>query len=251
LYQKPRDEEQDRLFHKSLHGLKEMYAHQQTWVICFTPLPPDQWLPPNAKPYTERGWPCFEMAISSWITDPLKLLDLSKLMPDGAPRSSIVDVLDAALNSGSWHDVHMKCIAERPQPLSPAKFEKRLESTTFTNGSDKTIVSRLYQEIFVEVFSEVEELDFSGLGWTDIDELIDTLSDASTACPQLKTIWLFDNNIHNRLDAAHRLQQVVGDTVSIFGLEVEDTLLEESVEGARFHRKPSLDAPTQELSLAE
>ena len=104
-------------------------------------------LPPNSSSdllsYEQRGWPAFEMAISSWITNPLKQLDFSRLGEAHTVLASLVKM--------SWQGVHAKCLARRPQPLSPASFEKVLESRQFTNGSDKIVVNGLYKNVFCEV----------------------------------------------------------------------------------------------------
>ena len=211
LYQWPRDDEKEVRFRESLRGLKTLYAHQTTWVWALNVLPPGS----TVRPYDLRGWPAYEMAISSWIKDPLKLLDISQL---GAP------LLKRLRECTSWHDdVHQRCIARRPQPLSPAAFDALLTSKVFSNGADQAIVSALYSDVFVEVFSQVRELDCSGVGWTDVDALIEALSVTSKrgekVCPKLRYLWLFDNPIQDPVGALTRLRAAVGDACDICGLD--------------------------------
>ena len=256
LYQWPRDDEQEALFQTSLKGLKQLYAHQTTWVWALNVLPPGS----TVRPYELRGWPAYEMAVSSWIKDPLKLLDISLL---GTP---LVDNLDACT---SWHEaVHQRCVATRQQPLSPAAFDALLGRKVFSNGADQDVVSTLYADVFFEVFSQVRylppspappsmafshsamtsrhlppsmafshstafsqvrELDYSGLGWTDVDALIDALSTTSDgkdhrpqagekACRKLQYLWLFDNPICDPEKALVRLKGALGEECEICGL---------------------------------
>ena len=130
--------------------------------------------------------------------------------------------------AASWQDVHEKCIARRPQPLSPDTFEKRLKERAFTNGADQDVVVSLYKKVFVDVFSQVEELDFSGLGWTNVDELVETLQDASSntagegVCPNLKLVWLFNNEFSDPAGIKDQLMSALGEDVLICGLEPAD-----------------------------
>ena len=252
LYQHPphggeRSAKEDTLFKMSLQGLKHLYAHQATWVFCLKSIPPGSQVPA----YDSRGWPTFETAISSWIKGSRKLLDISLL----APPEGLISFLDGC---ESWHDdVHARCVARRDQPLSPAKFSALLGTKTFTNGNDCEVVAGLYADVFVEVFSQVrhaspppptpthtplsrssptlcgvsivlapqvQELDFSGLTWTHLDNLIDTLKDASAktvgmTCPNLKFLWFFDHVIDEPKAVRTRLQEAVGDGCEVFGLD--------------------------------
>ena len=215
LYQHPRTEEEDARFHKSLRGLKHLYAHQETWVWCMTLLPPGY----TGVPYDRRGWTSFEMAVSTWITNPRKQLDISQL----GDASTVLGRLDA--EGLTWLDVHDVCVARRPQPRSPAMFAVLLEDRKFTNNADKPVVLELYNDVFVDVFSQVEELDFTGLGWRDVNQLTETLSYSPNAeggesrlCPQLKLLWLFNNEVEDAEHAKRELRRVLGNDVGIFGL---------------------------------
>ena len=69
-------------------------------------------------------------------------------------------------------------------------------------------------------FSQVEELDFSDIGWTHVDDLAETLSKVSQD-NNLKYLWLFDSKIpdKDKAGALRKLQDVVNDDCQIFGLE--------------------------------
>ena len=101
------------------------------------------------------------------------------------------------------------------------------EGTRSAPGSKleyKPGVAALYRQVFIEVFSQVQELDYSGIGWTDVDALIDALStkgddgSSANACPRLRYLWLFDNPIANPTDAFARLHVALGDGCEICGL---------------------------------
>lgn len=69
------------------------------------------------------------------------------------------------------------------------------------------------------------ELDFSGLGWSGVDHLVEALAatDAAMgvarACPRLKYLWLFDNPIAQPEEALQRLKAAIGEDVEISGLD--------------------------------
>ena len=72
---------------------------------------------------------------------------------------------------------------------------------------------------------QVEELDFTGLGWRDVNQLTETLSYSPNAeggesrlCPQLKLLWLFNNEVEDAEHAKRELRRVLGNDVGIFGL---------------------------------
>ena len=81
----------------------------------------------------------------------------------------------------------------------------------------------------IKAFSQVRELDYSGLGWTDVDALIDALSTTSDgkdhrpqagekACRKLQYLWLFDNPICDPEKALVRLKGALGEECEICGL---------------------------------
>ena len=70
---------------------------------------------------------------------------------------------------------------------------------------------------------QVHELDFTGLGWTNVDDLIAALSTTSDdghgrACPNLRYVWLFNNPIDEPEKAYERLSAVLGDDCKVCGL---------------------------------
>ena len=67
--------------------------------------------------------------------------------------------------------------ARDDMPMVPEKFNIELDSLVFTNNSDRKMVSKIYKRVFDDLFasSDVEILDFSGLGWAfDVKDFADT-----------------------------------------------------------------------------
>ena len=140
--------------------------------------------------------------------------------------ANMEESLDALGKLTSWSEVHAMCKAHRPQPLSPARFKEVLAGKKFRSRphEDEDLVNKLYKNTFKGVFSEAEELDFSGLDWKDVKDLQDTLSNAAEVtegetCPNLKVLWLLDNKIAEPRTAKESLQKALGNKVRIFGLD--------------------------------
>ena len=139
--------------------------------------------------------------------------------------ANIEESLAALRKVTSWSEVHAMCKAHRPQPLSPARFKEVLAGKKFrSRAEDEDLVNKLYKNTFKGVFSEAEELDFSGLDWEDVKDLQDTLSNAAEVtegetCPNLKVLWLLDNKIAEPRTAKESLQKALGSKVRIFGLD--------------------------------
>ena len=202
-----------------------------------------RWVPhlasnPRQQQISHVPVPCYCAAISSWITNPLKQLDFSLLVKSGSIRCANIEEMIGALGTLSWQEVHAMCKARRPQPLSPARFKEVLagkykgdtsslfseERKCFTRPDDELLVNELYETVFKGVFSEVEELDFSGLDWENVNSLQDTLSNAAAlthgeTCPNLKVLWLLNNKIADVRTAKESLRKALGDKVHIFGLD--------------------------------
>jgi hypothetical protein len=135
-----------------------------------------------------------------------------------------------------WQTVHQQCIAKRGQPLSPGAFLNEIKKKTFTNGADLEVVHKLYTDVFSVVFSQVEELDFTRLGWDNVDTLCETLKDAArftdgASCPHLKVLWLYDNPIADLVSTKAKLAEVLGDSVDIV-LDHADLMREKAWTGS-------------------
>jgi len=176
LYQHPRSRIETRMFNAALKDINLWYAHKQTlvWMLTSTP--------PGVTAYMDRGWPCFERAISFMICDSDKVLDLGTLEADWD-----VDAL--------YSDVRDMCISARPPPIAPEHFEQMLRTKHFTNGADKEFVATKYAQTFHDVMGCAEDLNYSKLQWGDAD--LPDLCEAMPFCHRLQHMSLARNQIRD------------------------------------------------------
>ena len=176
--------------------------------------------------------------------------------------ANIEESLAALRKVTSWSEVHAMCKAHRPQPLSPARFKEVLAGKKFrSRAEDEDLVNKLYKNTFKGVFSEAEELDFSGLDWEDVKDLQDTLSNAAEVtegetCPNLKVLWLLDNQIAEPRTAKESLQKALGSKVRIFGLDPSglqwrDVGTREPAGGVRLDNKALAEALSKHTVFTE
>lgn len=190
--------------------------------------------------------------------------------------ANIEESLDALGKLSSWSEVHAMCKAHRPQPLSPARFKEVLagkykgdtsaglyseDRKNFTRAEDEGLVNELYGNTFKGVFSEAEELDFSGLDWEHVETLQDTLSNAAAVtqgetCPNLKVLWLLDNQVAEPRTAKESLQKALGSKVRIFGLDPSglqwrDVGTREPAGGVRLDNKALAEALSKHTVFTE
>ena len=176
--------------------------------------------------------------------------------------ANIEQSLEALGKLSSWSGVHAMCKAHRPQPLSPARFKEVLAGKKFrSRAEDEDLVNKLYKNTFKGVFSEAEELDFSGLDWEHVETLQDTLSNAAAVtqgetCPNLKVLWLLDNQIAEPRTAKESLQKALGSKVRIFGLDPSglqwrDVGTREPAGGVRLDNKALAEALSKHTVFTE
>ena len=77
--------------------------------------------------------------------------------------------------------------------MEPRAFCAALETKTFTNNADMSMVQEKYTSTFHETFSEVLQLHFGGLGWGD--EEAEALAEVLPFCKVAKGLALFGNQI--------------------------------------------------------
>jgi hypothetical protein len=123
-----RSPQEQATFKCGLRNVNLWYSHQLTsvWLL--------KWVPDRVThKYMDRGWPFFEQAISSMITDSTNLVDLDC----------------NSVESCDWTSLHELCRSQRKPPMLPDIFAARLQQKAFTNGeSDMTFVAEKYQETF-------------------------------------------------------------------------------------------------------
>ena len=120
----------------------------------------------RVTPYDDRGWPSFEQRVTM-------MLKMQSLM--------------------GWNmivDVGNPC-AKPHVPLTAASFETLLESKTFTNNADSTVVAKLYAKTMHEALGMTPLLRFPALKWGDdeMKQLVEVLPE----CTALRGLNLKNN----------------------------------------------------------
>ena len=175
LYQgEDRSQEEIDSFKRGLLNVNLWYGHQLTTVWMLTRVPD------GVKPYTERGWPCFERRLSEQITPFHFALDLGRCPDD---------------YQGPYWDLKNICNSAREPPVPPLEFDQDLKQKTFTNGSDAGFVMNLYKKSFEEVMSSATRLVYEYLLWGP--EQYMALAKVLPACFSLKTLVLNCNSPGN------------------------------------------------------
>lgn len=150
LFQESRTPEQLASFKRSLHWILIWYVHADVIKLLFTSSPPGV----DIRPYSERGWPTFEVALSKLITPPELVLDLGlydeKLCLD-------------------FESTCKFCKAPQEPPLNIQGFASELKTKAFTVPEDYGFLERKYSDAFMAWIGGVEELTASNLGWGDED----------------------------------------------------------------------------------
>ena len=109
-------------------------------------------------------------------------------------------------NPESWEEfvqgrndygIAVNLVASRTtMPMDIHRFRALLETLVFTNGSDKDLVSRIYEKVFKALFAskDIEVMDFHGLGWAfPVNEFADA---ALSFCgDRLRILNLADNQL--------------------------------------------------------
>jgi len=185
LYQHPRAtrEEVDG-FAAGLAHVSLWFAHKNTHVLLLTQMP-QNWA--HTTPYSQRGWPFFELASASLLTHPGMVLDLQNL--------------DEALERGSdLCYLLLRCKAHRLPPMSPNNFAARILESGSQNGllhfgheQDRALVADMYGTTTRAVLTSAERLVFIEAGWGP-QEAAD-LAGALSLAPRLKELYLGRNQL--------------------------------------------------------
>jgi hypothetical protein len=161
-------------FARAISKMQLWYAHEQTLVYMLTATPPS-W-GDDATPYHDRGWPTFERRIT--------------MFNKRQSARAWANVVDVGLPKGQR--------SEAAVPLTEEAFASLLDRKAFTNGADKSFVSKLYNDTLKMAFGMAMTLRYVGMRWGD-DEM-EQLALVLPQCRQL--IRLNFKGAHNRFTAA-------------------------------------------------
>jgi len=162
-----RTREQYVSFKRALQKTMDLwYAHQMTSVLFVTTMPDSfaslEGTKAEVIPYVDRGWPAFERR-SAQLIKRIKsfgssgwnmCVDVAAVRPVGGGAAHGAQTPPLPLRRGVSHSV----AASRQVPFAPQAFKELLELKTFTNGTDKAVVARLYEKTTAAVLSSVTDL---------------------------------------------------------------------------------------------
>ena len=157
-----RAEDETEAFRTALARMQLLYAHQKTIVYCLTEQP----LGWTGNRYENRGWPSFER---------------------------MVTMLLKHHSHGSWQLIVDAANPERRPlpPMLPEEFDAMLddeEQITFSNGTDKRLVSELYHQTLTVALGQTRTLRYAGLRWGDAE--MESLVRVLPMCHALETLNL-------------------------------------------------------------
>jgi len=151
---------------------------------------PQSWA--HTTPYSQRGWPFFELASASLLTHSGMVLDLGNL--------------DETLERGSdLCYLMLRCRANRLPPMSPDRFAARLLESgdacasnqhgllQFGHQQDRALVTEMYGTTISAILASAERLAFVEAGWGP-EEAAD-LAGALSLAPRLKELYLGRNQL--------------------------------------------------------
>lgn len=145
LYQGNRNPTEDKLFREALGSMHLIYSNPHWHVARFLTVPESS---PNATPYRNRGWCCFESYVSSTFARDVWSLENGELS-------------------------HLPSVV----PMRPNKFGAKIRTMNFTRGADAKIVVELYDKIWPKITRKNTALLASCWGDAEATDFMDVLPD--------------------------------------------------------------------------
>ncbi|CAK9070046.1 unnamed protein product [Durusdinium trenchii] len=172
-YQEPRFAAERRSSERFLQQVGRWFAHEHTtvWLLTKSPL--------GAEPYSMRGWPTFERAVS--------------LLPIGSKEVLDIGQLQNTSLKSDWPSIAAECQAKRLPPLTPAELRDELRQKHFSWSHDRELLGVLYQEVYEDVVERAIEMPLSRMKWGDLE--MGQLQGTLGSCSQLQRLDLTRNRI--------------------------------------------------------
>jgi len=168
-----RSPEEHARFKRGLHDVNLWYAHQlsSVWLLKWT-------LERVTNKYMDRGWPFFEQAVASMLTDSVNLIELN----------------ENTIQSNNWTALLRLSNVDRKPPMLPGDFAQALQQKIFTNGlADLSLVSSIYFETFEEAVGNAKSLWFVDLHWGNAEA--EQIAEMMAFCSCLEQLALRNNRI--------------------------------------------------------
>uniref|UniRef100_A0A0G4HXH2 Uncharacterized protein n=1 Tax=Chromera velia CCMP2878 TaxID=1169474 RepID=A0A0G4HXH2_9ALVE len=142
MFQAPRTVKQAALFRTALQNMNIIYSHKRICILRSRGVPESS---ENSRPYNLRGWPFFEVCVSSMKSSSLVL----NLPEDDVEGPDMLEILPRFRQSDT---------GDTSVAIGPKEFDLRVETRLFTNGADVKVVKRAYRQFFRAAAGEVEQL---------------------------------------------------------------------------------------------
>jgi len=195
FFQKPHATLQEKTsFRCGLADVNLWYAHPSTMVVRLT------YVPRNVRKYAVRGWPVFE-----------------KLTSEMTNQRGEVILVQEPMCECDWFQLLGTGVALRDPPTTPQTFSKMVQKLVFTNGADRDLVVRKYEETYRDVMASLEDLKLSDVGWDDDD--VTYLAKALQDMSSLQEIQLNLNLFGDRGAQEIALSLWDGPPVRVLGLQ--------------------------------
>ena len=174
LYQdKPRGsrtDEQTASFKAGLGNVNLWYCHTETITLMNKKTPAGR-----EKGYGDSGWPTFEEAVSQFVKDKEKVLELETMLNalDG----------EAVKEWGEkrYYVMANKCAAtaKRGLAIAPGRMDGVLAGRFFTNKADIAFVQKKYRQVFESVVTKARKLKFTWMDWITKEQWAGTVRGSS------------------------------------------------------------------------
>jgi len=173
LPQMPRTSDEDACFKRCLENMHIWYAHRRikVWLLRGLAL--------GTRKYRFRGWPTFELAVSTMAHE----------------RKDVIDITSFSMTQDYVANLR-RLQVKRPPVERPDEFRKALDKLEFSNPEDKEVVASLYAKTFAEVMGLATKLDFSMQRWNSESAI--SLAKALPHCRSLESLDLQINAIGDR-----------------------------------------------------
>ena len=185
--ERQRNEEENRLFKWALSNLDLVYAHKLTtiWRLVDSA--------PSTRPsYAESGWTTYESAAAR-ILKVVSWQHWSPVITIGEEMETASEhaLNDAGINAADpWKPIR----AAMPPPLTITEFRMKVETLHFTNGSDRSIVADLYEQMLRTALGGAVKLEYRNAqtyGWDDA--MVSSFAESLPLCTRLERLSLVDN----------------------------------------------------------
>ena len=124
----------------------------------------------------------FERGVSYFAKDGFRVIDLEILQ----------EVLATGNHENNFYSAALKCskLAQADPPLAPAAMSVKLEASTVTNDSDKSLLKEKYEETFSLSMGKAKIIQHQVMGWVAKEEWDAFIYEVLPLCASLEELSL-------------------------------------------------------------